>query len=124
MIRAGTLDRVITIVRRGAATDNGLEEVPGEWQILATRRASVKPLFRKEEFDSDGREARRELTAWMHYDSVGAAVTALDAVVMDGRLYELTAEPLELGRREGIELRMLAADPAVAVDVGSLAAVP
>ena len=48
MIRAERLDRRVSLLRRGAGSDDGLTVVPGAWAVLATRWASIKPRMGRE----------------------------------------------------------------------------
>lgn len=123
-ISAGRLDRRITLVRPAAAVHDGLELRPGGLQVLCHRYASVKLARRREAFDAGGTEARAELTAWLRFDNATRTIRATDKVVLDSRLYELTAAPMEVGRGYAIELLLVADDDAVPIDVTALDPVP
>jgi head-tail adaptor len=104
-VRAGSLNRWVTLLRRGAPVDNGYEQVPGEWAGLGRRRASAKPVAQAEAAEGAGVEARRGVTFWLRADTLARSLTATDAVLFDGRIYELTGEPAAAGARlEMIEL--------------------
>lgn len=103
-MRAGTLNRRIALLRQAAPVDNGYEEMPGGWQLLGHRMASVKVLPRREGGEGEGKVARREISLWLRHDSLTRTLTAEDALVHEGALYQLQAEPAEIGRREGVEL--------------------
>lgn len=121
-IRAGTLNRVVYLLRRGPDVDDGMGREPGAWLLLGKRFASVKPVYRGEVRDSDGQSARREISLWLWFEAAAAGMTARDAVAIDGVVHQLTGEPVEIGFREGIELRALAGDPVERVTIAELAA--
>lgn len=108
-MKAGALDRRITIQRQGAPTDNGIEEVPGALEALATRWASWRPANGREVFENLGREAKAGGTFWLRYDSVTADIRETDVVQFDGRQWGIVGIQ-ELDRREGIELIVVADD--------------
>lgn len=124
MIRAGTLDRVIYLLQRGADVDDGMGREPGAWLLVGKRFASVKPVFRGEATDSNGQSARREISLWLWFEAAAAGMTARDAVAIDGVVHQLTGAPVELGFHEGIELRALAGDPVERVTIADLAPAP
>ncbi len=108
-MKAGKLDRRIQILRHGAPVDNGIELIPGDIAVVATRWASWKPANGNEVFENQGREAKAGGTFWLRSDSVTRQVTPLDKVDFDGRVYDVVAVQ-ELGRREGVELIVAADD--------------
>lgn len=108
-MKAGSLDRRITIRRQGEPTDNGIEEVPGEWADYATRWASWKPANGREVFENLGREAKAGGTFWLRYDSETAGILATDRVLWDSRSFDIVGIQ-ELSRREGVELVVVAGD--------------
>ncbi len=112
VIRAGSLDRRVTLLRRGPDIDDGMGRAPGPWLRLGKRWASIKPLWRGEELASQGLSSRREISVWLRLDVKTRTVTAQDALAIDGLIYLLTGEPVMVGRREAIELRAMASDPA------------
>ncbi|PKB19654.1 SPP1 family predicted phage head-tail adaptor [Novosphingobium kunmingense] len=119
-VRAGRLNRRVTILRRGAGSDDGYGKVPGAWQVLCARDASIKPARRNEVYEAAGTEGKAELTCWLRHDSVTRTIAETDAVVEGGRLYEIAATPMEVGNREGIELRIVAGDGGAVPDVDDL----
>lgn len=108
-MKAGKLDRRITIQRQGPSTDNGIEEVPGAPEDYATRWASWKPSNGREIFENLGREAKSGGTFWLRYDSVTAGIRETDVAQFDGRQWGIVGIQ-ELDRREGIELIVVADD--------------
>lgn len=98
-LRAGDLDRRVTIQRAAVLTNDLGEEVP-TWSEHATVWAQVVPV-------SDGERWRAA--------EVGAAVTTRfrirwgfgvtpeDRIAYDGRIYDVTGVK-EIGRREGQEI--------------------
>lgn len=120
LVKAGRLNRPVTIVRRGAGSDDGMGTVPGAWQVLCKRDASIIPARRNEVYEAAGTEGKAELTCWLRHDSVTRTIAETDAVVEGGRLFEIVATPMEVGNRDGMELRIVRGDGGAAVDVESL----
>lgn len=108
-MRAGKLDRRITIKRPGAAVDDGFGTQPGPLADYAVRWASWQPARGREIFENLGREAKSGGTFWIRYDSLTAAIAETDQVQFEGRLWDIVAIQ-EVGRREGVELVVVAGD--------------
>lgn len=101
-MKAGSLDRRVTLLRKGQEHD-GLQLVT-DWALLAHRWSSRKPLPGGERVEGEGRRSFARYSVWLRWDSVTSTLTAGDAVVIEGQRYELLQPPLEIGRREGVEL--------------------
>ena len=108
-MKAGKLDRRVTIQRQGADVDDGYTTVPGALADYATRWASWKPANGREVFENQGREAKAGGTFWMRFDSVTEGIVATDKVLFSGRLWDIVSIN-ELNRREGVELTVVADD--------------
>lgn len=125
-IEAQRLNRRIAILRRGPGSDDGFGKAPGELRRLCWRFASVKPArmprANVEGPVAGGTGVLAELSAWLRWDSVTAAILPTDKAVLDGKLYELTAVPQEVGQRGGIELLLVAADGPNSIDPDALPA--
>lgn len=104
MIRAGRLDRRVTILRTQAAADDGWQTVPGAFVSIGRRNASLRPVRGNERFEDLRRDARSVMSLWLRSDSLTRTITAKDAILADGVKYALVAPPVEVGRREGVEL--------------------
>lgn len=111
-MKAGKLDRRITIQRQGAATDNGIELVDGALEDYATRWASWKPANGREVFENLGREAKSAGTFWLRYDSTTSGTLPTDKVVFDGRYWDIQSIT-QIDRRDGVELLVVADDETV-----------
>lgn len=103
-VNAGQFDRRVTLLRRGAPSDDGYGEQPGEWADLAERWCSVKPARGREVIEADGRQGHAVLSFWLRYDDVTSTLTERDALTYDGQHYEIIAPPTEVDRRKLIEL--------------------
>lgn len=116
-MRAGRLDRRITIQRRSVTySDSG--EPQETWAALSERRpASVSPVSGEERFTGEQYVARQQTEFRIRWSEDLAALTPLDRIVypaddataspeVTGSIYDVMAVH-ELGRREG--LRILAA---------------
>lgn len=102
MLKAGNLDRRVQLLRR-VTTHDGLQKVES-WQLLGTRWTSRKPLPGGERTEGDGRRSFARYSLWLRRDSLTRSLTAVDAVAIDGERFELIQPPLEVQRREGVEL--------------------
>ncbi len=110
-LKTGKLDRRVTVLRRGADVDDGLTRVPGAWATLTTRWGSVQRRSGREPVAAGTRAGEASQSVWLRFDSVTRTITARDAVEIDGQRFEIVAPPIEVGRREGIELLIMAAVP-------------
>lgn len=108
-MKAGSLDRRITVMRTGAPVDDGYNITPGEPAALCTRWASWKPANGRETFENLGVEAKAGGTFWLRHDSITSTITAQDTVQYDGRSWNIVGVQ-ELGRREGVELIVVTGD--------------
>lgn len=108
LVRAGRLDRRVKILRRLPDVDDGYGLQPGRLALLFARLASVKPKFGGEAIEAAGREGRTVMSFWMRHDSETRGILTSDVLELDGTRYEITAPPIEIGRREGIELLAVA----------------
>lgn len=103
MLKSGNLDRRVQLLRR-VTTHDGLQKVES-WQALGNPRwCSRKPLPGGERAEGDGRRSFARYSLWLRQDSLTRTLTAADGVVIDGERYELIQPPLEIQRREGVEL--------------------
>lgn len=118
-ISAGRLDRRVKILRRLASSDDGYGTQPGDWALLAERWASVRPRMGKENPEAGGMTARAVTSFWLRFDEVTREITELDAVELDGVRYEIVVPPLQVGRREGIELLAVAGSPSAPLADGA-----
>lgn len=99
-MRAGNLDRRITIQTVGTIVDDYGREVPGGTVDLATVWASMQQQGGREFIAADAVQAERKVVFRLHY------VSGLDeamTVLHDGMEYDIR-EVRELGRRQGLEL--------------------
>ena len=104
MIRAGQFDRRVTILRQGLPVHDGLQNLPGDFAPIGSRAASVRPAPGREAAEYLGKEAHAPMTMWLRYDSLTRTIVATDAIEYQGQRYQIVAPPIEVGRREGIEL--------------------
>lgn len=102
-MRAGKLDKTITIERHAVTVDHYGTQTEG-WSVIATVRAQLVQSTTEEfmrSFGSTGETA--VIFRIRHRDGLKAA----DRVTTQGQTYDVK-ELKELGRREGLELRCLA----------------
>lgn len=102
-MKAGSLDRTVTIQRQGAAVDDGYTMQPGAWATLATRKAQRITSRGREVFEQQGVDAEVPMTFVLRDDSVTRTITVKDRVSYGGKVYDLKSVT-EIGRRRGVEL--------------------
>lgn len=102
-MRAGKLDKTITIERLGT-TVNDYGTVSEGWSLLHTVKAQLLQSSASEFPASSGTNSETvSVFRIRHLDGIGLA----DRIVHDGAVYDLK-EVKELGRRSGLELRCIA----------------
>lgn len=109
-MRAGTLDRQITI-EASAVVQDAYGDPVESWMLLATVWAQVLPLRGSERFQAQQIDAELTTRFRIRYRD---DVTPLMRVAHDGDRYEIEAV-IEIGRREGLELLGRAHVPAAGV---------
>ncbi len=103
MIRAGRLDREITIQRALEVVD--YFGVPRHaWTAVATLRAERVEAAAVEENRAHGASSERTITFRTRYH---LGISLADRVLFEGEAYDIK-EVRELGRRRGLELKVLA----------------
>ena len=122
-VRAGKLDRRISILRYGAPVDDGYTLVEGELGVLTTRSASWRPATRKEQFENAGTEAKAGGIFWIRSDTTTRTIVETDKLVFEGRMFDILGLS-EIGRREGIELLVAGDDEGTEIDISGLSPTP
>jgi head-tail adaptor len=122
-MKAGNLDRRISILRQGAAVDDGYTVVPGALGVLANRAAAWRPATRTEQFESAGEEAKVGGSFWLRSDSITRQVVETDKIAYSGRIYEILGIR-EIGRREGLEVIVESGDDPTDIDLSGLSPIP
>lgn len=100
-MKAGRLDRRITLQRK-SATQNSYGEEVAAWADLATVWAEVVPSAGREAFVAQQFAGFINATFRVRWSSLTRSITDLDRISFDGRIYNIT-EVREIGRREGLE---------------------
>lgn len=104
MLTAGRLDRRITFQARGAATDARLgTRKAGGWGDHVTVWAEVQDVLpsRAERLDESINIARRPARIRIRYRR---DITSDMRIVYGERILQIVAGPVEIGRRDGLEL--------------------
>jgi head-tail adaptor len=104
LIRSGKLDRRVTVLRRLPEVDDGMTLREGDWAVLFFRQAWVKPRMGREASEAGGRDGVTVMSFWMRWDPETRDIASSDALELDGQRYTILAPPIEVGRREGIEV--------------------
>jgi SPP1 family predicted phage head-tail adaptor len=102
-MKAGALDRRVTILRLGAASDDGYTTTQ-EWIEVGQRWAAFKPQSGREAIEAAGKDGMEAATFHLRHDSLTRSITELDVLEYETRRYAIIAPPVELGRREGLEI--------------------
>lgn len=109
-MRAGTLDRKISIERRTDTRDDHGQPIPTWTRIGLTRWSSVAPVQGSESFVSDQFVARQQTEFVVRYSSDLASLSPLDRVIYpvtttpaDSEIYDIVAVH-EIGRRQGLRI--------------------
>lgn len=108
-IKAGVLDRRVTIQRNGPPTDDGYTTVPGALADYYTCSAKWTPARGREVFENQGIEAYSGGVLLIRYNPTTATIRETDKVLLGGRLWDIITVQ-EVGRREGIELTIAAGE--------------
>lgn len=103
MIRAGKLDRSITIERK-SETVSVSGGVGTAWTNIATMRTEVVQQSANEFLTGYGEAEAGTIIFRIRYL---AGITTADRIMFDGTAYNIK-EIVELGRRRGLELRAVA----------------
>lgn len=106
MIKSGDLDRRITFQSRTGTQDSATGAYTYSWANLATNPtvwAQVRDVLpsRAESVDADIDMQRRPARIRCRYRS---DITSDMRIVYDGRTLRIVSGPVELGRREGLEM--------------------
>jgi len=101
-MRAGPLDRRITIERYGITYNDDNEPVEA-WGEIGKRWASKKDVSDGEKIRAAEVGATVTTRFQVRWDSLTMTLTAADRIVCEGKTYDI-AGTKELGRREGIEI--------------------
>lgn len=102
MIRAGQLDRRITLQRATVTRDEYNNPVE-TWEDLRTVWAGFEPIRDGERFRAGERAAEASARFLIRYSSQVADINGKDRLTMRGTVYQIT-HVKEVGRREGLEL--------------------
>lgn len=102
-MRAGKLDKIISIERSGVTVDDYGTPTEG-WNPVATVRAQVIQSTTEEFMRAFGSSSETAIVFRIRHIS---GIVLGDRVTHDGRVFDLK-EIKELGRREGLDLRCAA----------------
>lgn len=105
-MRAGKLDRRVTIQRFVQTGTDELNEPIREWTNVETVWAQQRPNRGSERFEAGQIGATAVMTFHIRY----FGVTAKDRLIYEGRTYEIVSPPREIGRRVVTEIDAIARD--------------
>lgn len=107
-MKAGKLDRSISIEREGPPTDDGFTKKPGAFEPIGTRAAQIIRSRGREVFENQGVEAEVPVTFLVRFDSLTNTITEQDRIGFEGRSFNIKSVN-EISRRDGIEIVAVAA---------------
>lgn len=102
-LRAGDLDRRITLQRAAAVQDPATGERVESWATLATVWASRRRASARETLASAELSAEISDVFEIRYGSAWADLNARDRLLFEGRTYNIVTVD-EIGRREGLRI--------------------
>jgi len=108
-VKAGALDRTITLFKTGAAVDDGYTTRPGALESQGTRKARYIPAMAREVFENAGREAKLPVVFEVRSDSLTRQITEQWVIEYSGTRFEIQGVQ-EIGRKEGIRIQAVAGD--------------
>lgn len=108
MIKAGELDRRITIRRPGAPIDDGMQTLPGPLEDYTTCSAKWTPARGRETFENLGREAYAGGTFLIRRNPTTLAIKETDKVSYHGRSWDIIG--VTERDRDGLELLVVAGE--------------
>lgn len=88
-MKAGELTERVTILRQGAAVDDGYTTQPGALETYCTRWAKWRAARPSEVFENMGREAKASGTFWVRYDTQTAGILPTDKLVWKDRQFDI-----------------------------------
>lgn len=106
-MRAGKLDRRVTILGRVETGRNALNEPVLQWSDLAEVWAQQRPNRGSERFAAGQLAATDVLTLHIRWRP---GLSVMNRIRYEGRIYEIVAPPREIGRRVVLEIDMVARD--------------
>lgn len=108
-MKAGKLDRIITLMQPGSVTDDGYTERAGAHTSAGTRKAHLMPGSPAEQFELQGRVAK-QLARWLvRSDSLTRTIDATWKVQYGTARYDVIGVT-EQGRNDGLVIETVADD--------------
>lgn len=108
-MKAGKLDRIITLLQPGSVTDDGYTEKAGAHASAGTRHAHLMPDSPSEGFELQGRVAKSMARWLVRSDSLTRTVDATWKVEYGAARYDVIGVT-ESGRRDGLIIETVADD--------------
>lgn len=108
-MRAGKLDRIITLLKSGAPVDDGYTTLPGGFEPQGTRKARYIPAMAREVFENAGREAKMPVVFEVRSDSLTRQITEQWVIEYAGQRFDIEGVQ-EIGRNDGIRIQAVAGD--------------
>jgi len=122
-MKAGALDRSVTILRQGAPVDDGFQTLPGAWGTLAVRKAQRITSRGREVFENQGIDALVPMTFVFRDDSVTRNIVPTDKLLYGLKGYDIKSVN-EIGRRRGVEVVAVANADEIETDATLLSEAP
>lgn len=90
-MRAGRLNRRVTVLRKGLPVDDGLTTKPAEWNVIGSRKAEVERARGRMPVQLEGRDPEYPVAFTFRSDSFTRTITEQDRLRLDGRDYHLSS---------------------------------
>lgn len=108
-MKAGSLDRTITLLQPGAVTDDGYTEKAAAHSSAGTRKAQLMPASPQEGFELHGRVGKSHASFLVRSDSLTRTIDATWKVQYNGARYDVVGIT-ERGRLDGLVIEAVADD--------------
>ncbi len=102
-MRAGRLDKRVTIERQGAAVDN-LGQSTGVWSQISSRRATITPMKVDERTTAGAEFATATDVITIRYDATLADLTTKDRVIWGVHTYNIKSVINVMNKNEQLQL--------------------
>ena len=108
-MKAGQLDRTITLLQPGSETDDGYTTKAGNHTSAGTRKARLMTGNPAEQFELQGRVALRRAQFLVRSDSLTRTITATWKLTYNSVTYDIVGVT-EQGRNDGLMIEAVADD--------------
>lgn len=108
-MKAGALDRTVTLFEPAAVVDNGYTEKPNGYETGVTRKARLVPSGAQEAMSAGGVVSSLPTRFEVRSDSLTRQITAAWKLTYNSRNYDIVGVT-EMGRNEGLVIEAVTDD--------------